>query len=89
MGQTLHYYGSILSPSERTVPRGVVSVAEGHQTGLFTCTTAVHIGRQRPCYLHDETVLMELPIRISDGGDLRGNIATPRRGRHNVLHPGL
>ena len=89
MGQTLLYYGFILSLSKQTAPRGMVSVAKGHQTRLSACTVVVHIGSQHPGYLHDETMLLGLYLKISDGGDPEGNTASSLRRRHNVRHPGL
>ena len=80
MVQNLHYYSFILSPSEWTTSRGMVSAAKGHQTGLSACTATFHIGRQRLGYLHDETVLPWLSIKISNGEDLKGNLAAPIRG---------
>ena len=89
IGQTLHYYGFILGASERTAPRGVVSTAKGHHTGLFTCTIAFHTGRRRLGYLHDKIVLPGLSIRISDGGDPEENIVALIRGQHNFFYPWL
>ena len=88
MGQTLRYYGFILSPRERTAQRGVVSAAKGHQIGLSACTAAFHTGCRLPGYLHDETVLPGLSIGISDDRDPGGNTAALIRRQHNFVIQG-